>query len=255
MEIDLINCNGCGKDIKSKSLYCGFCGSPAGIVSIHQDESVKEKNFRFNLYYPLVFYGALLIVLITLQSIEFRSIYTSVVFSDLSLIVFGLLFTIPVISLIKTSLTLRDISFKPLMWLVPLSVVIAVCVIGLSNLLNRTLFENQEYINWAESTSFPLLYGILSTAIQPAIVEEITFRGLVYTCLNEVMGWRSAVLLSAFMFALAHMSVISLFWLIPAGIFYGYLRYRYKTIWYGVAAHFIHNSTVVIYELYIEGSF
>jgi uncharacterized protein len=104
-----------------------------------------------------------------------------------------------------------------------------------------------------QNSAYPLLFSILSIAVQPAIFEELAFRGFVFSNLNKVSSAGTAIFISAFMFGIIHMSTISLLWIIPLGMFYAYLRNKYNTLWYGIMAHFIHNLTVVLLELHQDG--
>lgn len=99
----------------------------------------------------------------------------------------------------------------------------------------------------------PRLVAIVFLALFPAIFEELALRGVVYHNLEKLSNPSLAILGSAFLFALLHFSLLSLFWLFPFGLFLGWLRHRYQNMLYGMIGHFTHNALVVISEL--EGWF
>jgi membrane protease YdiL (CAAX protease family) len=94
---------------------------------------------------------------------------------------------------------------------------------------------------------------IYSIALLPAVFEEIAFRGVMYNYCNNFLDEQLAVVITAFLFAIMHLSLISLIWLIPFGIFIGMLRHKYNTIWYGIIFHFTFNLTACIIDLYRQG--
>jgi uncharacterized protein len=117
--------------------------------------------------------------------------------------------------------------------------------------VNETLFKQRllYYTAFAH-----LKYGevlmICSMAVVPALVEEFGFRAYLLNMLCKVVDEKQAIIISAFLFSIIHLSFISLYWLIPFSLFLGYLFVKEKTVWYGVAVHFAFNLTACILELY-----
>jgi len=87
-------------------------------------------------------------------------------------------------------------------------------------------------------------------ALQPAIFEELAFRGVMQEGLNKITDSRQAIFISAFLFTLLHMSFISFFWLMPFALWLGYIRMKEKTIWYGMIIHFCFNTTACFLEFF-----
>jgi uncharacterized protein len=111
----------------------------------------------------------------------------------------------------------------------------------------HTLYEIYKIYQW------PIPVMILSMAVFPGIFEELTFRGVIYKYFADVLDERLVIVITAFIFAAIHLSVISLFWLIPFGLIIGFLRYRFNTIWYGIVFHFVFNLTACLLDLHKEG--
>ncbi|WP_106795073.1 type II CAAX prenyl endopeptidase Rce1 family protein [Aquimarina sp. Aq78] len=118
-------------------------------------------------------------------------------------------------------------------------------------IVNVLLFdESQNY--YLEYVGYPnaLFWAILFVAVLPPIFEELAFRGFLFNQLNKITSAKATIILTAFIFALIHLSVLSLLWIFPFGLLLGYLRYRYKTLWLGMIIHFIHNLIVLSLDYY-----
>jgi len=83
----------------------------------------------------------------------------------------------------------------------------------------------------------------------PALFEELGYRGYMLQTLLKVAEPDQAIYISAFLFAIIHMSFISLFWLIPFALFLGFVRIKEGTLWYGILIHFCFNLTACMFEL------
>lgn len=101
-----------------------------------------------------------------------------------------------------------------------------------------------------EDKSSPLLYAFVFICVQPAIFEEVAFRGFLFSNLQKVASPISAVYITGFLFGIMHLAVISLLWLVPIGLVFAFLRMKYNTLWYGIIGHFVYNSTIILIEYY-----
>ncbi len=112
----------------------------------------------------------------------------------------------------------------------------------------------------AETYSGPYLeagYGwhwvVLSICIQPAIVEEFAFRGVIMQALQRVMSPREVLIVSALMFTVLHVTVLSFPALFMIGLVLGWVRMRSKSIWPCVVLHACHNGFVLLEEVILAG--
>ena len=91
--------------------------------------------------------------------------------------------------------------------------------------------------------------SVLVLALMPAITEEIAFRGYILSGLERAYRPRTAILLSAFLFAFLH-AMISLFQqFFPAallGLILGVVAYRTGSLWPGAVLHFVNNALAVV---------
>jgi uncharacterized protein len=129
--------------------------------------------------------------------------------------------------------------------------VVAACMVNFTvDWLNERLFAKQmSYYAFFAPHRHAILLTIFFIAITPALFEELAFRAFLLGKLLMVTERNQAAVISGFMFAIMHMSFISLFWLVPFGILLGYIRIRQNTIWYGSCIHFCFNLTACVIEI------
>jgi CAAX protease family protein len=90
---------------------------------------------------------------------------------------------------------------------------------------------------------------ILAICVQPAICEEIAFRGVILSGLRGSLGQGEALVVSALLFTTLHLAVLSFPHLFLLGILLGYLRLRSGSLYPSMALHFTHNLLCVLSEL------
>ena len=90
--------------------------------------------------------------------------------------------------------------------------------------------------------------AIVYIAVMPAVVEEIAFRGLIQTQLGKVVKPSEALVLTAVLFAIIHVSVFSGIYLFALGLLLGFLRQRSGSLVPGITLHFLHNLAIVLIE-------
>jgi len=121
----------------------------------------------------------------------------------------------------------------------------------LSGFLNGYLFgtvDEPHYRLFANSPS-PILFTIISVGVFPAVFEEIACRGIMFNNLEKIAGVWPTIILTAIIFTMLHLSLLSALWIFPVGILFGMLRARYNTLWYGIIGHFLYNSSIVFFEI------
>jgi hypothetical protein len=89
---------------------------------------------------------------------------------------------------------------------------------------------------------------VLLIAVQPAIFEELAFRGVIQTSLAGVLGSTEALWVTALMFGILHLSIVSLPHLLVMGLALGLLRKRTGSLYPGMLLHFAHNFLVIAAE-------
>jgi membrane protease YdiL (CAAX protease family) len=116
--------------------------------------------------------------------------------------------------------------------------------------LNLVIYSKDEnYFQFLKGNLFIGFFVIFFTAIMPALFEELGYRGYLLQTLSKVTDKEQAIYITSFLFAIIHMSFISLFWLIPFALFLGFVRIKENTLWYGIFFHFVFNLTACMFEL------
>lgn len=116
---------------------------------------------------------------------------------------------------------------------------------GGSNPLLTLALENQD--------NLALLFFFVTAAIAAPIFEEIFFRGFLMASLTRVMpGW-AAVLLSALIFAAAHLSLSEVLPLMTLGIVLGFVYGRSRNLLASILLHSLWNSSTLV-SLFLLGS-
>ena len=100
-----------------------------------------------------------------------------------------------------------------------------------------------------QPTLVSLLLNIVLTAVLPAFIEEMIFRGYILGSLRP-HGDGLAVVLSAALFALFHGNVLQIPFAFVLGLVMGYLMVQTDSIWPAVALHFTNNLMSVLINFF-----
>jgi uncharacterized protein len=243
----VITCSKCQTEIFITSRFCSKCGK-----LVKGSKSLDESNREYEYYlYPILAYYFLSIAVIGVFS--FGSFIPETLefflWFDVSYSLFTLGFTIFFYKDMLPLFSFKNVNLKPLLVLLGIELIIAPIIYLMAGWINMTLWGQDVVITqlfWG--TSYPFLWCIISIAIQPAIFEEFAFRGFIFSGILKISNIKAAIWVSAFLFAILHLSAISMFWLLPIGLLFGYYRGKYHTLWYGIIGHFFYNSLIVIFE-------
>jgi membrane protease YdiL (CAAX protease family) len=91
---------------------------------------------------------------------------------------------------------------------------------------------------------WPLVVGLV--CIQPAVFEEIGFRGVILPALQPALAPSEAVIVSALLFMTLHLTIGSFPHLFVMGLVLGYLRVKTGSLLPGMLMHFAHNLLCVL---------
>ncbi len=91
------------------------------------------------------------------------------------------------------------------------------------------------------STQFPLVL-VLGGALVAPFVEEVFFRGFVFTGLQHRWGWKAAAVVSSGLFAMAHVVPTSIVPIFILGLIFAYLYKISGSIWPAILMHMLTNT-------------
>lgn len=85
-----------------------------------------------------------------------------------------------------------------------------------------------------------IFIAVLSTAVLPAILEEVVVRGIIMQPLRR-FGDKFAIVASALIFGIMHGNMVQIPYTVVAGLFLGYLAVATGSLWPSIILHFINN--------------
>ncbi|MBQ6067480.1 MAG: CPBP family intramembrane metalloprotease [Clostridia bacterium] len=118
-------------------------------------------------------------------------------------------------------------------------------------------FRSYEY-TMAHQTDTPdtlwlLLLTIVHTAVLPALLEELAFRGFLMQPLRKYGDW-FAIVSSALIFGLVHGNMLQAPFAIFAGIALGYVNVVSGSMWMNILLHFLNNLISVLYSIALDSA-
>lgn len=212
--------------------------------------SVKITN-RFALFFFafFIFSGKILYFLPGLLYLPYTTL--SALLSVFSFGITILVYFIATKKDVKSTLKLYKISPKNIL----LSILLAYASQPIMNFLAvifSLFFPNlvEQSFNLADGSS--LLSMLFTMAIMPAVLEEITLRGIFLSGYEELGAFRS-IFYTAILFGLLHMNPQQVPYAIFAGLIFCFLVQRIGSIWAAIIPHFLINgSSVVTVFMYPE---
>lgn len=81
---------------------------------------------------------------------------------------------------------------------------------------------------------------LLAVVILAPVIEEFVFRGIIFASL-EKFGAGFAIVASALVFGMAHITPGSFIFATGAGLVFGFVYYKTRNLWVAVAIHFVNN--------------
>lgn len=244
-DLQIRYCAHCEKPIRPGGKFCSACGKPV---------FVKRPVERFSDYGMLLRVSSYMFLTIGILAIHRFHVIANEVFNqymimDILLMVLTLVFAI--INDNGWINAYRKPKWRPLLLFLLLagSVGFAFLVNFSVDHLNRWLGASRtNLIDLYADTANPLLMAVIFWALVPAVFEEMAFRGFLFYDLMGSFNGRTTIVITSLLFTISHFNLFSSFWIFPFALFLGYLRLRYRSLWYCMLVHFCHNLLAVILE-------
>lgn len=99
---------------------------------------------------------------------------------------------------------------------------------------------------------------ILAFALTPAVIEELCFRGFLFSSLQRVVSPARTIVITSLLFGLFHVltgSVLLVERFLPTtlmGLIIGWVAYRTGSLFPGMVIHFVHNGLLMLVLYYQE---
>jgi membrane protease YdiL (CAAX protease family) len=134
-------------------------------------------------------------------------------------------------------------------------VIYIVIAMVISQVINLDFEQRQEIGFNTDTSGGNMLFAFAALVILPPLVEEILFRGFLYTRFKRVLSVRWAALAVSLLFGAAHLQFGSgnaLLWVAAIDTFVlsmvlVYIREKTGTIWAGVGVHALKNLVAFIF--------
>jgi CAAX protease family protein len=107
--------------------------------------------------------------------------------------------------------------------------------------LFKQLFEQAYRMLVTADTPMEFVFVVITVALVPAVSEELLFRGLVQSSLEEAAGGLKGAIIAGVIFGAYHLNPFGFVPLVALGVFFGYIVYRSGNITLAIAAHFFNN--------------
>jgi membrane protease YdiL (CAAX protease family) len=165
----------------------------------------------------------------------------------------------------KYEADLKDFGFQAVPWKSLLKtvslcyVVYLICSTSISALLTALDLKlpgydvQQSYLPLFGNDIIGLLVGFFFIAVAAPFLEELLFRGFVYRVFVKTMAPWVGSLLTAILFALAHMQLATFFPLLILGLLLNYSYKKTGSVWTPVALHSLNNIIAFSVDIYLTG--
>jgi membrane protease YdiL (CAAX protease family) len=236
--VSALACRSCGALYKQRAAFCAACGQPR----FEQEPS--------ELRYVITFYITMLVVmmpaLIYVVHLHGDPFATQVVASGaLLVVILGF-----AAGRVKLWLPLyKTTGFGPLGFAVVLvvaPVVLALVLAYVRGLANAFSIHVPAEIDSFRGHHVMWMLGVV--AFLPPLMEELAFRGVIYTGLRQTLGVTESMIISSFAFGLLHLAPAALLTHVPLGLYFCWLRERSGSLWPAMFAHCLHNLGVIVVE-------
>jgi membrane protease YdiL (CAAX protease family) len=146
--------------------------------------------------------------------------------------------------------------FKParLHWFA-LAAVGGVCTFALAFAVIETMHRalGMEKLSYSQpylDAGYGLWVVVVTVCVQPAVFEELAFRGVMLTSLRPTLSNVEAVLVTAMLFMTLHISPAAFPHTLAMGVAAGFMRLASGSILPCMLMHFVHNSICIFAEVY-----
>lgn len=98
-----------------------------------------------------------------------------------------------------------------------------------------------------EQKAWILACSVIMVVLLGPIVEEVFFRGFAYNAIKRRWGVKTAILVTAFVFAALHKNLIGFFPILALGLLLAYMYERTGSLISAITIHILHNTIMVTF--------
>ncbi|MCR5310015.1 MAG: CPBP family intramembrane metalloprotease [Lachnospiraceae bacterium] len=97
-----------------------------------------------------------------------------------------------------------------------------------------------------------MVLGLIAAVILAPIFEEITMRGIILQRSKRAFGVVGCMVISAVLFGVFHMNIIQGLYVLPLGLFWGFVGYRFNSVIPCVVCHMLNNFLGVLIPSFVN---
>jgi membrane protease YdiL (CAAX protease family) len=252
-----LHCPRCQVPLRTGAKFCSACGAPADPAAIDTERRQTARDgARFALHWigiqRIIFlFGLLLLSTLVLGMIgrDDTTPWSEVVMSVIdAVIVFA--FAASRYWQILPLLGPPQADMREAIRLLALALAFIALMAGYFALIEKAGIPIIRVSSSFEAAGWGIGLMILIDAIMPAIVEELAFRGIIQTELEQITGMREALLIQAALFSVLHLLPMMFPSHFIMGLCFGYLRQRTKSLYPGMLLHASWNTLAICQEVY-----
>lgn len=238
-------CTDCQHENHPQARFCSKCGRDLIVVVEPVVDTYNGLSSTITFFLVLLGYVVITHFIGAVESYH-EILFIDIAFASIVLIFFMLNYS-------KTIVLFKIPKFNPTLMVAMVvgAAAFAFIVFHVADYLNQSLFDQTQvaYYDQFVDSPAPFFFTILSVGFFPAVFEEIACRGIMFNQLEKIAGVGSTIIVTTIIFTMLHLSLLSILWIFPIGLLFGFLRARHNTIWYGIVGHFVYNSSIVIFEI------
>jgi len=97
-----------------------------------------------------------------------------------------------------------------------------------------------------------LLFLTIFVSVFGPLVEEMFFRGFMYSAIKKRLGVLAAAVLSAVVFSLLHANIVGFLPIMALGVLLAYLYETTGSLVASMTVHILHNSAIICFVFFIK---
>lgn len=251
------NCHKCGNLLRQAANFCSICGTSVGSTGPSTDSFAVELShtpnfFVWNEFKTILFLYASFLSIIFVSGIAswftsnpIRTVVTWIVLTGV---------TVFFAAGAKDSV-LNMFSLKMLKPRLVLSIIFVAIVCFWFLNFYFSLFDLIQMGKLRVTSNFfkhgwPVWSVYFFSALMPGLIEEIAFRGIIYSKLKEIFSTKEALFIQAACFSVLHLVPVIFISHLVMGLFLGWVRERTNSLVLSVAFHISWNALVIYNEIY-----
>ena len=253
------SCDRCGRELPSEAKFCPACGQAVGVLGYVSDPPapVEISDQRiFELHWKKIKLIGLLFGLLLASSFvlgiasrfgEFSWPEIIVVATDaLIVLIFATVCRRRIIPLLR----LPEASRRSVLEMTVMGVGFFVSMGIYFAVLQRLGVPMIRVSDHYRKAGYDLFVVFALVSLLPALVEELAFRGVIQSTLEDIFSARDAAIVQAAMFSVLHLSPIVFPSHFIMGLCFGYARSRWRSLFPGMILHASWNALVVYQEVH-----